>query len=161
MKAGKEPVCRIYSFDISPLGIPLHLAVGLAAYAAARKASSHLDGPGVEVNLQVVLVQPGEPEYHALFAEAGKCKQGVFGVSVIGHDHVDNLVNTSSLIEGSIHIVNQDRLGQLAGQKLGLGDEILVNEVSGGFSINHGFGRRFLHDIRGLQVDWEHDGFWT
>ena len=147
----------IYSFVIFPFCIPLCLAVSLAAYAAAQKAPSHLDSPGVKVDLWVVLVQPGEPEYHALFAEAGDCKQDVFGVSVVGHDYV-NLVNTSSLIEGSVHIVNQNWLGQLAGRKLGLGDEILVNEVSGGSSINHGFSGQFLHDIRGFQVDQEHDG---
>ena len=78
----------------------------------------------MKVNLQVVLVQLGEPKYHVLFAEVGDCKQDVFRVSVIGHDYIDDLMNTSSLIEGSVHIVNWDRLGQLTGWKLGLGDEI-------------------------------------
>jgi len=92
-----------------------------------------------------VLVQPGEPEYYALFAEAGDCQQDVFGVSVIGHDYINNLMNTSCLIEGSVHIVNWDWLGQLAGQKLGLDDKILVNKVSSGSGINHGLGRQFFH----------------
>jgi len=72
----------------------------------------------------------------------------MFGVSVVGHDYVNNLVNTSSLVEGPIHIVNWDQLEQLVGQKLGLGDDILVNEVSGGSSINHGFGGRFFHGVK-------------
>jgi len=53
-------------------------------------------------------------------------------VSDVGHDYINNLVNTSSLIEGSVHVVNRDQLGLLAGWKLGLGDKILVNEVSSG-----------------------------
>ena len=64
----------IYPFDVFPFGILLHLAVGLTTYAAAQKAPTHLDGLGAEVDLQVMLVQPGEPEYHALLAEAGNCK---------------------------------------------------------------------------------------
>ena len=50
------------------------LVVGLTAYAAAQKAPSHFDGLGAEVDLWVMLVQPGDPEYHALLAEAGDCK---------------------------------------------------------------------------------------
>jgi len=52
----------IYLFDVFPFGVPLCLAVGLATYAAVQKAPSHLDGSGAEVNLRVMLVQPGEPE---------------------------------------------------------------------------------------------------
>jgi len=59
----------IYPFNVFPFGVPLHLAVGLATYTAAQKAPSHLDGSGAQVDLWVILVQPGESEYHALLAE--------------------------------------------------------------------------------------------
>jgi len=116
---------------------------------------------GTEVDLQVMLVQPGESEYHALLAEVGDCKYNLnmFGVSVVGHDYINNLVNTSGLVEGPVHIVNWDELGQLAGQKLGLGDNILVNEVSSGSGINHGFSGRFFHGVHSFQVDQKHDAF--
>jgi len=64
--------------------------VGLTTDAAAREASGHFDRSGAEVNLRIVFVQPGESEYHTLLAEADDCKQNAFGVSVIGHDHVNN-----------------------------------------------------------------------
>jgi len=83
-----------------------------------------------------VLVQPGEPEYHTLLAEVGDRKQNTFGMLVIGHDHVDNFMDAPSLIKCSVHIVNRDRLGQLAGWKLRSGDEVLVNEVSSGTGID-------------------------
>ena len=91
-----------YSFNVFPLGIPLHFAVGLAAYAAAQKASGHFDGPGAEVDFWIMLVQPGEPEYHALLAEVGDCKQDAFRMSVVGHDHVNNFMDASSLRVPSI-----------------------------------------------------------
>ena len=128
----------IYLFSVLPLGVLFSPAVSLAAYAA-QEAPGYFDSLGTEINLQVVLVQPGEPEYHALLAKTGDHKQNMFRMLVIGHDHVDNFVDAPSLIKGSIHIVNQDQLGQLAGQKFCLGDEVLVNEVSSSTGINYGF----------------------
>jgi len=66
-------------------------------------------------------------------------EQDAFGMSVVGHNHVDDFVDAPSLIKGSVQVVNQDWLGQLAGWKFGSGNKVLVNEVSGSTSINHGF----------------------
>ena len=74
----------VYPFGVLPSCISFRLAVGLTADTAARKASGHLYGSGAEVDLRVVLVQPGEPEYHALFTEAGDCKQNPLGMSFVG-----------------------------------------------------------------------------
>ena len=52
----------VYSFSVLPLCIPFCFLVGLAADTAAREASGHFDGSGAEVDLQIVLVQPGEPQ---------------------------------------------------------------------------------------------------
>ena len=54
------------------------------------------------------------------------------------------------LIKCSIHVVNRDRLGQLVGRKFRLGDEVLVNEISGGTGIDHGFRGCFFHSVRHL-----------
>jgi len=140
----------VYSFSVLPLCIPFRFSVGLTADTAAREASGHFDGSGTEVDLRIVLVQPGEAEYHALLAEAGDCEQNTLGMSVVGHNHVDDFADASGLIKCSVHIVNRDRLGQLAGQKFCSGDEVLVNEIFGGTSIDHGFRGRFFHSVRCL-----------
>jgi len=140
----------VYLFSILPLCILFRLAVGLTADTAAWEASGHFDRSGAEVNLRIVLVQPGEPEYHALLAEAGDREQNAFGVSVIGHDHVDNFADAPSLIKCSIHVVNRDWLGQLAGRKFRSGNEVLVDEISGGTGINHGFCGCFFHGVHRL-----------
>jgi len=140
----------VYSFGVLPLCIPFRFSVGCHADTAAREASGHFDGSGAEVNLWIVLVQPGKAEYHALLTEVGDCKQNTLGMSVVGHDHVDNFADASGFIEHSVHIVNWDWLGQLAGRKFHLGDEVLVDEISGGTSINHGFHGCFFHSVRHL-----------
>ena len=104
-------------------------------------------GSGAEVDLRVVLVQPGESEYHALFTEAGDCKQNALGVSFIGHDHVDDFADASGLVKRSVHVVNRDRLGQFAGRKFFSGDEVLVDEVSGSAGIDHGLCGCFFHSV--------------
>jgi len=132
-KGWKGPsLAGISLLGVFSFGVPLCLAVGLTAYAAVWKAPSHLDGFGVEVDLQIMLVQPGDLKYHALLAKTGDCKQDMLRVLIVGHNYVNDLVNTSGLIESSVHVGNQNWLGQLVGQKFGLGDEILINEVSSG-----------------------------
>jgi len=140
----------VYLFGVLPLCIPFCFSVGLTADTAAQEASGHFDGLGVEVDLRIVFVQPGEAEYHALLAEAGDCEQNMLRMSVIGYDHVDDFADASGLIERSVHIVNRDQLGQLAGRKLRSGDEVLVNEISGGTSIDHGFCGCFFHSVHHL-----------
>jgi len=138
----------VYPFSILPLCVPFRLAVGLTADTAAREAFGHFDGSGAEVDLRIVLVQPGEPEYHALLAEVGDREHNAFGVSVVGHDHVDDFADAPGLVKCSVHVVNRDRLGQLVGLKFHLGDEVLVDEVSGGTSIDHGLCGCFFHGVR-------------
>jgi len=140
----------VYSFGVLPLCILFCFSVGLTADTAAREASGHFDGSGAEVDLRIVLVQPGEAEYHALLAEAGDCEQNTLGMSVVGHDHVDDFADAPGLIKHSIHVVNRDQLGQLAGWKFRSGDKVLVDEISSGTGIDHGFRGRFFHSVRHL-----------
>jgi len=60
----------VYPFGVLPLCVLFGFSVSLTADAAAQETSGHFYGSGAEVNLWIVLVQPGEPEYHALLAEA-------------------------------------------------------------------------------------------
>jgi len=140
----------VYLFGVLPLCIPFHFSVSLTPNTAAQEASGHFDKSGAEVDLWIVLVQPGEAKYHALLAEAGDCEQNRLRMLVVGHDHVNDFADASGLIKCSIHVVNWDRLGQLVGQKFRSGDEVLVDEIPGGTSIDHGFRGHFFHSVRHL-----------
>jgi len=85
-----------------------------------------------------------------LASSAGDREQNTFEMSVVGHDHVDDFADAPGLIKCSVHVVNRDRLGQLAGRKFRSGDEVLVNEISGGTGINHGFHGCFFHSVHCL-----------
>jgi len=100
----------VYPFGVLPSCVPFCLAVGLTADTAAWEASGHFYGSGAEVDLRIVLVQPGEPKYHALFTEAGDCKQNAFGMSFVGHNYVDNFADASGFVKRSVYVVNRDWL---------------------------------------------------
>jgi len=80
-------------------------------------------------------------------------------MSVVGHDHVNDFADAPGIIKCSIHVANWDWLGQLAGWKFHSGDEILVNEISSGTGIDHGFHGCFFHSVCHLQMDREHNAF--
>jgi len=147
---GWEGPAGIYPFGVLPLCVLFRLVVSLTADTAAREAPGHFESSGMEVDPWIVLVQPGEPEYHVLLAEVGDREQDMFGVSVVGHDHVDDFADAPSLIKSSVHVVNRDQLGQLAGRKFCSGDKVLVNEISDSTGINHGFRGCFLHSVHCL-----------
>jgi hypothetical protein len=86
-----------------------------------------------------VLFKPCDPKDHALFAEAGDCKEDAFGVSIVGHDHVNNFTDASGLVKSSVYIVNWNWLGKPVGWEFGMADKVLVNKVSGCTSVHHGF----------------------
>jgi len=113
-------------------------ALGLTSNAALWEAPCHLDSSSVEVNLQVVLVEPGYPKDHALLPKPCDRKQDAFGVAVVCHDHVNNFADASSFVQRSIYIVNRDWLGQLSCWQLGSVGGILIDKVSGCASIDHG-----------------------
>ena len=91
------------------------------------KASDHFDDTSAEIDLQIMLVQPGEPKYHALLTKPDDCKQDAFEVPVVGHNYINNFMDTSGFIKGSVYIVDWDWLRQFLGQQFGLDEKILVN----------------------------------
>jgi len=113
-----------------------------------------------EVNLRVVLVEPGHPKNYALLPKSCDRKQDVFRVAVVGHDHVNYFVDASSFIQRSIYVVNRDRLGQLSRWQFGLVDKILIDEVSSHASVNHHFSGSLFHGVCCLKVDRDHDTPW-
>ena len=78
-------------------------------------------------------------------------------MATVGHDHVHDLVDTPSFIQDSVNVIDWDWLQQLTSQQLGISNEVLINEVIRSASINHHFGRSFLHCICSLQVNWKYD----
>src|SRR6266545_5280064 len=141
-------VTGIHLVRLLLLCLVLISALSLTANTASWKAPCHLDSSGAEVDLRVVLVEPGHSKDHALLSKSGDHQQDAFGVAFISHDHVNHLADASSFIQCSIYVVNGDWLGQLLHWQFGLVDEILINKDSSCASIDHGLSRSFFHGVR-------------
>jgi hypothetical protein len=74
-------------------------------------------------------------------------------VSIVTHNCINDFINASSFIGGSIHIVDWNQLGKLAGQQPCPVNKVLVNEVSSGTSVNHSFGSSLLHGVHHFEVN--------
>ena len=134
----------IHLLRILLLCLVLISAFTSAGNTAAWQAPCHSDGSRTEVNLLVVLVEPGHSKDHALLSKPSDCKQNVFGVAIICHDHINYFMDASSFIQSPIYIVDRDQLEQLLRWKFGLVDKILINKVSSHTSVNHGFSGSFF-----------------
>ena len=106
------------------------------------EASGHLDGSIAEVDLWIMLAEPHEAKDHALLSKLDNCQQDLFGMSTVGHEDIDNFVDTPTLIKCSVYIVDWDRLRELVGGKFGCDDKVSIDEVPSCTSVNHG-----LHGI--------------
>ena len=79
----------------------------------------------------------------------------------VGHDHIDNSVCASSLVWGSIYIIDWDRLQQFVGRELSAFYEVLVNEISSGSGVYHGFDQCFFHHVGGFEMCRDHEAVWA
>jgi len=139
---GGEQACLagIDLADVFLPGIAFLLKVIPTVGATVGQAPRQLNRLGMEADFWVMLHKPCKTQDHALFTKAGDCKEDAFGVSIIGHDNIHDLVDASGFIQASINIVHWDWLGQSASWEFGLGNEVLVNEVTSGSGVYHGFG---------------------
>ncbi len=82
-------------------------------------------------------------------------------MATVGHDHVYNLMDAPSFIQGPIDVIDWDWLQQFMSRQLGVSNKVLIDEVTRSTSVDHSFGQSFLHHVHSLQVDQEHDAVWA
>ena len=68
----------INTVDIFLLGLPFLSNLSLTANTALGQAPGHLHNSSLEVDLWVVLLEPGKTQDHTLFTQVGDCKEDAF-----------------------------------------------------------------------------------
>jgi hypothetical protein len=77
---------------------------------ATRRASAHLDLPGIPVDLGVVLPEPGVPEDELLLAEPSDSELNSLAVTLVTEDQSCDVSDEAGLIGRAIHIEYWDGL---------------------------------------------------
>ena len=96
----------VYLLNVFLLHILFFLPLSLVTNAAVWKASGVFDSSSIEVNLQIMLAEPGKAKDHTLLPKLGNHQQNVFGMSMVCHKNVNNFMDAPSLIGCSVYIVN-------------------------------------------------------
>ena len=86
---------------------------------------------GLPVNLQVVLLEPGEVKEDILLSQVHDC-EGAFGVVIGSEDCIRNLHNGACFIWSAIYIVD------LNGMEVHLGGEVVAFQVAPVHELSHG-----------------------
>jgi len=97
---------------------------------ASRGTSVHLHFSGLPIDLQVVVLEPGITEDHALSSEAGDSEERPFGVGFIIENHVYHFRDLTCLVGGAIHVVHRYGARDAPGVNAFRSDEVSIYEVA-------------------------------
>jgi len=73
----------------------------------SRGTSVHLHFSSLPIDLQVVVLEPGITEDHALSSEAGDSEERPFGVGFVTENQVYHFRDLTCLVGGTIHVVHR------------------------------------------------------
>jgi hypothetical protein len=93
--------------------------------------------------------KPRVSENHVLFSEAGYCKVSTFGVVLVTEYDVHYFSDGSCFVRTAIYIVDWDATTKSPGCELVPMHIILINEKSGGSTINESLDGLRLLSVRG------------
>jgi len=77
-----------------------------AASFASRGASVYLHFSGLPIDLQIVVLEPGIAEDHALLSEARDSKECSYRVGLVTEDYIYHFGDLSCFVGGAVHIVH-------------------------------------------------------
>ena len=78
-------------------------------------------------------------------------------MSVVGHEHVYDFVDTSGFVKCSVYVVDRDRFRKLPSRELAVGYEVSVYKISGCAGVYHSFRRSFLYGVGRFHMDRDHN----
>jgi len=97
---------------------------------ALRGALVHLYFSGLPIDLQVMVLEPGIAEDHALLSKAGDSEEHPFGVSFVTEDYIHHFGDLTCLIGGAIYIVHWYGARDALGAHTFRMDKIFIYEVA-------------------------------
>jgi hypothetical protein len=140
----------------------LTLSSGLIdAGRATRRASAHLDLPGIPVDLGVMLLEPGVPEDKLLLTEPSYSELDSFAMTLVTENQSRDVSDEAGLVGGAVYIEHQDGLREPADWDPTHLNILGVNEVGGCSTVDKPIERE-LHSIVGrLDLQWKVEGVST
>jgi len=114
--------------------------------------SVHLHFSGLPVDLQIMVLEPGVTEDHALLPEVGDGEEHSFGVGFIMEDHVYHFGDLSSFIRGTVHVEHRYGARDVPGANTLRTDEIFIYEIACGSGVQKCFDEMYFASVSGTDL---------
>ena len=100
------------------------------AFFTSGGASVHLYFFSLPINLQVMVLEPGIAEDHALLSEAGDSKEHPFRVGFVMKDYIYHFRDLTCLVGEAIYIVHQYEARDALGTYTFCMNKVFIYEVA-------------------------------
>ena len=140
--------------DGSGLHFPLRclfLSYRMASFTS-RGAPIHLHFPGLPIDLQIVVLEPGVAEDHVLLSEVRDGKEHPFGVGLITEDYIHYFGDLSCFIRGAVYVEHWYGTRDAPGTNTFCTDKILIYEVASGSRVQKRFDGMHLAGVGGTNL---------
>ena len=113
------------------------------------------------VDLQIMVLEPGVTEDHALLPEVGDGKEHPFRVGFITEDHVYHFRDLSGFIRGTIHVEHRYGARDVLGANTLHMDKIFIYEIVCGSGVQKCFDGIYFASVSGTNLYREDDRRFT
>ena len=144
-------------------GFSLHLLLRrlfLSYYTAFFTSGGtlvHLHFFGLPVDLQIMVLEPGVTEDHALLPEVGDGEEHSFGVGFITEDHVYHFRDLSGFIRRTVHVEHRYGARDVPGANTLCTDKIFIYEIACGSGVQKHFDGMYFASVSGTDLYREDD----
>jgi len=131
------------STDVDGSGLCFPPQCSFLSYRVAsftsRGTPIHLHFLGLPIDLQIIVLEPGVAEDHALLLEVRDGKERPFGVGLITEDYIHHFGDLSRFVREAVHVEHRYGMKDAPGTNTFCMDKILVYEVAGGSGVQKCF----------------------
>jgi len=107
---------------------------------------------GLPIDLQIIVLEPGVTEDHALFPEVRDGEEHPFGVGFIMDDYVYHFRDLSGFIRGTVHVEHWYGAREVPGTNTLCMDKILIYEIACGSGVQKCLDRVYFASICGTDL---------
>ena len=122
-------------------------------------AHGHL--PSLPVDLQVVLLEPGEAQDDILLSQAGDCEGGAFRVVIESEDCIHNPCNGVRFVWSAIYVVDWNGTDEFSSGEAVAFHIAPVHELTHGTTVYKGWTGFDFSGVCGLDSHFDDQGFGT
>jgi len=123
-----------------------------AVFFTSGGTSVHLHFFSLPIDLQIIVLEPGVTEDHALLPEVGNNKEHPFGVGFITEDHVYHFGDLSGFIRGTVHIEHRYGARDVPGANTLHTDKIFIYEIACGSRVQKHLDGMYFTSVSGTDL---------